>query len=83
MPIKQKWCTSKGTSCDSYEQAEELERIEELDTAKANIMDFMANCVDRDGFNITDFMLEMKLATQKAIDFSAAVYTLADKYHIS
>lgn len=81
MPIKQKWCTSKGTSCDSYEQAEELERIEGLDTAQITIEEFILKCCDCDGFDISDFIHNFKTDQQQASDFVGAIKFLATQYH--
>lgn len=81
MPITQKWCTSKGTSCESREQAEELERIELQDTAQITIEEFLFKCCDRDGFDISDFIYNFKTNHQEASYFIDAINLLAAQYH--
>lgn len=82
MPITQKWCTSKGTSCDSHEQAEELERIELLDTAQITVEEFLFKCCDRDGFDFSNFIHNFKTKHQEASDFVDAINLLSAQYHI-
>lgn len=76
MPITQKWCTSRGTPCDSYKEAEELEATEQELDSYAAIQEFIEFFQDHEEIDFDLMVGNIKNKTEGAKGFVKAINTL-------
>ena len=76
MTITQKWCTIRGTPCDSYEEAKELETAEQELDSYAAIQEFIESFQSYEDIDFDSMIGNIKNKTEGAKGFVKAVNTL-------